>query len=218
MNLAEDEKKKAAVEAITYIKHDSIVGIGTGSTVNYFVKELGKIKDKIDCAVASSVATTELLHDEGIRVIELNSSGDLDIYIDGADEADNRKHLIKGGGGALTREKIIANSSRTFICIVDETKMVQTLGSFPVAVEVIPMARSFVARQIVKLGGSPEWREGFRTDNDNWILDVYNLDLLNSIEMERKLNDIPGVVTNGIFAQRPPDKIIVGRKKGIEII
>lgn len=211
-------KKQAAIEAIKYIKDCSVIGVGTGSTVNYFIKELGKIRSRFDYAVSSSEATTELLKLEGVAVTELNNCGDPDIYVDGADEATLHRQLIKGGGGALTREKIIASSSKIFICIIDESKLVKKLGSFPVAVEVIPMARSYVARKLVQLGGTPEWRQGFVTDNGNWILDVYNLDLTDSKDFEIQLDSIAGVVSNGIFSRRPADKIIVGSENKIREI
>ena len=206
------------MEAIKYIKDCSVIGVGTGSTVNHFIKELGKIKAKFDYAVSSSEATTELLRLEGVAVTELNNCDAPDVYVDGADEATSHRQLIKGGGGALTREKIIASSSQTFICIIDESKLVKKLGSFPVAVEVIPMARSVVARKLVQLGGAPEWRQGFVTDNGNWILDVYNLDLTDSKEVEVQIDSIAGVVANGIFSRRPADKIIIGGENNIKEI
>ena len=218
MNSTENWKKQAATEAMKYIKDYSVIGVGTGTTVNYFIRELGKIKGQIEYAVSSSVSTTELLEREGIPVLELNSSGNLDIYVDGADEANNHRNLVKGGGGALTREKIIANASKEFICIIDETKLVKKLGEFPVAVEVIPMARSYVAREIVKIGGVPEWRQNFETDNGNWILDVYNLDLSHSLTIEADIDSIAGVVCNGIFSRRPADKLIVGHNNGVRIL
>jgi len=211
-------KKQAAIEAIKYIKDCPVIGVGTGSTVNYFIKELGKIRSRFDYAVSSSEATTELLKLEGVAVTELNNCDAPDVYVDGADEATLHRQLIKGGGGALTREKIIASSSQTFICIVDESKLVKKLGSFPVAVEVIPMARSYVARKLVQLGGAPEWRQGFVTDNGNWILDVYNLDLTDPKEFEVQIDSIAGVVSNGIFSRRPADKIIVGTENEIREI
>ena len=211
-------KKQAAMEAIKYIKDCSVIGVGTGSTVNHFIKELGKIRSRFDYAVSSSEATTELLRLEGVAVTELNNCDAPDVYVDGADEATSHRQLIKGGGGALTREKIIASSSQTFICIIDESKLVKRLGSFPVAVEVIPMARSYVARKLVQLGGAPEWRQGFVTDNGNWILDVYNLDLTDPKEFEVQIDSIAGVVSNGIFSQRPADKIIVGTENEIREI
>ncbi len=195
-------KIKAAKAAIAYIEDDMVIGVGTGSTVNFFIKELAAIKHKIEACVASSKATEALLRAEGIPVIDLNSVQDLPIYVDGADEVNERGEMIKGGGGALTREKIVANVATQFICIVDESKVVKRLGEFPVAVEVIPMARSFVARQIVKLGGDPEYREGFVTDNGNIILDVFNLSFSTPMALEDSLNVIPGVVENGVFAKR----------------
>nr|WP_229295323.1 ribose-5-phosphate isomerase RpiA [Legionella pneumophila] len=192
-----------------------VIGVGTGSTVNFFIKELAAIKHKIEACVASSKATEALLRAEGIPVIDLNSVQDLPIYVDGADEVNERGEMIKGGGGALTREKIVANVATQFICIVDESKVVKRLGEFPVAVEVIPMARSFVARQIVKLGGDPEYREGFITDNGNIILDVFNLNFSTPMALEDSLNVIPGVVENGVFAKRLADKVLVASASGV---
>ncbi|AOU14793.1 ribose 5-phosphate isomerase A [Legionella pneumophila] len=192
-----------------------VIGVGTGSTVNFFIKELAAIKHKIEACVASSKATEALLRAEGIPVIDLNSVQDLPIYVDGADEVNERGEMIKGGGGALTREKIVANVATQFICIVDESKVVKRLGEFPVAVEVIPMARSFVARQIVKLGGDPEYREGFVTDNGNIILDVFNLSFSTPMALEDSLNVIPGVVENGVFAKRLADKVLVASASGV---
>ncbi|SNV87009.1 ribose 5-phosphate isomerase A [Legionella pneumophila] len=208
-------KIKAAKAAIAYIEDDMVIGVGTGSTVNFFIKELAAIKHKIEACVASSKATETLLRAEGIPVIDLNSVQDLPIYVDGADEVNERGEMIKGGGGALTREKIVANVATQFICIVDESKVVKRLGEFPVAVEVIPMARSFVARQIVKLGGDPEYREGFVTDNGNIILDVFNLNFSTPMALEDSLNVIPGVVENGVFAKRLADKVLVASASGV---
>ncbi|AMQ26554.1 TPA: ribose-5-phosphate isomerase RpiA [Legionella pneumophila] len=208
-------KIKAAKAAIAYIEDDMVIGVGTGSTVNFFIKELAAIKHKIEACVASSKATEALLRAEGIPVIDLNSVQDLPIYVDGADEVNERGEMIKGGGGALTREKIVANVATQFICIVDESKVVKRLGEFPVAVEVIPMARSFVARQIVKLGGDPEYREGFITDNGNIILDVFNLNFSTPMALEDSLNVIPGVVENGVFAKRLADKVLVASASGV---
>ncbi|HHT9887543.1 TPA: ribose-5-phosphate isomerase RpiA [Legionella pneumophila] len=208
-------KSKAAKAAIAYIEDDMVIGVGTGSTVNFFIKELAAIKHKIEACVASSKATEALLRAEGIPVIDLNSVQDLPIYVDGADEVNERGEMIKGGGGALTREKIVANVATQFICIVDESKVVKRLGEFPVAVEVIPMARSFVARQIVKLGGDPEYREGFVTDNGNIILDVFNLNFSTPMALEDSLNVIPGVVENGVFAKRLADKVLVASASGV---
>ncbi|KTD62497.1 ribose-5-phosphate isomerase RpiA [Legionella shakespearei] len=211
-------KIKAAKAALAYVEDDMVVGVGTGSTVNFFIKELATIKHKIDVCVASSKATEALLRAEGIPILDLNSVSDLPIYIDGADEVTSRGAMIKGGGGALTREKIVANVAQQFICIVDESKLVTHLGAFPVAVEVIPMARSFVARQLVKLGGDPEYREGFITDNGNIILDVFNLEMTSSIPLEDSINLIPGVVENGVFAHRIADKILVAGQDGVKEI
>ncbi|HDV6759196.1 TPA: ribose-5-phosphate isomerase RpiA [Legionella pneumophila] len=208
-------KIKAAKAAIAYIEDDMVIGVGTGSTVNFFIKELAAIKHKIEACVASSKATEALLRAEGIPVIDLNSVQDLPIYVDGADEVNERGEMIKGGGGALTREKIVANVATQFICIVDESKVVKRLGEFPVAVEVIPMARSFVARQIVKLGGDPEYREGFITDNGNIILDVFNLNFSTPMALEDSINVIPGVVENGVFAKRLADKVLVASATGV---
>ncbi|HAT1820974.1 TPA: ribose-5-phosphate isomerase RpiA [Legionella pneumophila] len=208
-------KIKAAKAAIAYIEDDMVIGVGTGSTVNFFIKELAAIKHKIEACVASSKATEALLREEGIPVIDLNSVQDLPVYVDGADEVNERGEMIKGGGGALTREKIVANVATQFICIVDESKTVKRLGEFPVAVEVIPMARSFVARQIVKLGGDPEYREGFVTDNGNIILDVFNLNFSTPMALEDSLNVIPGVVENGVFAKRLADKVLVASASGV---
>lgn len=211
-------KIKAAKAALAYVEDDMVVGVGTGSTVNFFIKELATIKHKIDACIASSKATEALLRAAGIPILDLNSVSDLPIYIDGADEVTSRGAMIKGGGGALTREKIVANVAHKFICIVDESKLVSHLGAFPVAVEVIPMARSFVARQIVKLGGDPEYREGFITDNGNIILDVFNLEMTSSIALEDSINLIPGVVENGVFAHRLADKILVAGQDGVKEI
>ena len=204
-----DLKIRAAKAAMAFIEDDMVVGVGTGSTVNFFIKELASIKHRIDACVASSKATETLLRAAGIPVIDLNVVHELPIYIDGADEVNERGEMIKGGGGALTREKIVANVAQKFVCIVDESKVVTHLGAFPVAVEVIPMARSFVARQLVKLGGDPEYREGFVTDNGNIILDVFNLTITTPMALEDSINQIPGVVENGLFAHRLADKILV---------
>ncbi len=209
-----DLKTKAAIAALTYIKDDMTIGIGTGSTVNCLINELAKIKHRIEACVASSLATEKRLRAAGIPVIELNAAGTLALYIDGADEVNAQREMIKGGGGALTREKIIASASIQFICIVDESKLVHRLGQFPVAVEVIPMARSYVAREIVKLGGSPEYREGFLSDNGNIILDVHNLDIQVPILIEEAINKIPGVVENGVFAKRQADHVIIAGQNG----
>ena len=213
---AEKKKQIAAEAALDYIQVNDVVGVGTGSTANYFIEALAAIKGKIDGAVASSETTAQRLKHNGIQVLDLNSVATLAIYIDGADEATLHKHLIKGGGGALTREKIVAAVSEKFICIADDSKLVDVLGAFPLPIEVIPMARSYVARQLVKQGGVPELREEFITDNGNLILDVHNLEILNPVEMERDLNNIAGVVTVGIFALRPADVLILGKDDGPE--
>ena len=204
-------KKRAAEKAIEYVEDDMIVGVGTGSTVAYFIDALAARKDRIKGAVSSSEQSTQRLHAHGIEVIDLNVAGPLSLYVDGADECDPHKRLIKGGGAALTREKIIAEASRTFICIVDPSKQVPVLGKFPLPVEVIPMARSLVAREILKLtGGQPVWRDGIVTDNGNLVLDVHHLSIVDPVAMERELNQIPGVVSVGLFARRPADIVIVG--------
>jgi ribose 5-phosphate isomerase A len=210
------KKQAVARAAIDYVEQDSIVGVGTGSTVNYFIEELGKIKNKIEGAVSSSMASTERLKALGIDVFELNDVSDLSVYIDGADEVTEHKHMIKGGGAALTREKIVAGVAKTFVCIVDDSKRVPVLGKFPLPVEVIPMARSFVARELVKLGGDPEYRQGVVTDNGNVILDVHNLEILNPRELEQAINNIPGVVTNGIFALRGADIVLSATDDGVK--
>lgn len=211
-------KAKAAKAALAYIEDNMVIGVGTGSTVNYFIDELAKIKHRIDACVSSSKATEARLRAAGIPVIDLNVAADLPIYIDGADEVNTRHEMIKGGGGALTREKIVATAASQFICIVDASKLVTQLGTFPIAVEVIPIARSFVARELVKLGGDPEYREGFITDNGNIILDVYNLEITIASQLEEAIKLIPGVVENGLFAKRLADKVIIARDSGIELI
>ena len=211
-------KKAAAQAALAYVETGTIIGIGTGSTANHFIDLLAGIKGRIEGTVASSVASAERLKKHGIPVFDLNAAGDLSLYVDGADESTRHLHLIKGGGGALTREKIVAAASKKFVCIADESKLVDVLGKFPLPVEVIPMARSYVARQIVKLGGQPVLREGFTTDNGNLILDVHNLKIMNPVELETKLNNIPGVVTNGLFALRPADVLILGTPSGAKTL
>lgn len=214
--MTQDDKKRAAAQAaIKDIPQDAVVGVGTGSTVNYFIDALGGIKDRITAAVSSSDASTERLKALGIEVVDLNSVDRLDVYVDGADEITEHKHMIKGGGGALTREKIVAAVAKQFICIIDDSKQVPMLGQFPLPVEVIPMARSYVAREIVKLGGDPVYRQGVLTDNGNVILDVHNLTILNPVELERQLNNIVGVVTNGLFAMRCADLVLVGSDQGV---
>jgi ribose 5-phosphate isomerase A len=209
-------KKKAAEAALEYIKPGMILGVGSGSTVNYFIDALKSVKGKIEGAVASSDATALRLKALSIPLLDLNSVGELPLYVDGADEINSAKQMLKGGGGALTREKIIAAVAKQFVCIADQTKKVDLLGKFPVAIEVIPMARSFVARQIVKLDGDPMYREGVKTDNGNVILDVYNFKILAPRELEEKLNNLTGVVTNGIFAARPADILLLATENGIE--
>ena len=213
---AEKKKQIAAEAALDYIQVNDVVGVGTGSTAKFFIDALAGIKSKIDGAVASSEASAERLKQHGIQILDLNSVSTLPVYVDGADETNKHKHLIKGGGGALTREKIVAAVSEKFICIADDSKLVDVLGEFPLPIEVIPMARSYVARHIVKKGGVPELREDFVTDNGNVILDVHNLEILNPVEMERDLNNISGIVTVGIFALRPADILILGKENGIE--
>lgn len=208
--------KQAAGEAVLdFIEDNMVVGVGSGSTVNAFITHFKKIKHRVEACVASSKATENLLREAGFPVLDLNVVDKLPIYIDGADEVDSQYRMIKGGGGALTREKIIASVAEKFICIVDESKLVSALGKFPVAIEVLPIARSFVAREVVKLGADPRYRNGFLTDNGNLIIDVYNLDLTKLVMMEDKLNCIPGVVENGIFANRLADTVIVAKKSGV---
>ena len=211
-------KKRAAEAALDYIKDDMVVGVGTGSTVEFFIEALKSVKQKIEGAVASSVATANKLKTAGIPLIDLNSISDLPIYVDGADEINPAKQMIKGGGGALTREKIIAMVAKKFVCIADASKQVDMLGEFPVAIEVIPMARSYVARQIVQLGGDPVYREGFVTDNGNQILDVYNLKIMDPLTLEEKLKNIVGVIENGIFAKRKADVLLLGATEGVKEI
>ncbi|WP_199609127.1 ribose-5-phosphate isomerase RpiA [Flocculibacter collagenilyticus] len=213
--MTQDEMKKAAAwAALEYVEDDSIVGVGTGSTVNHFIDALGTIKDKIAGAVSSSEASTEKLKALGIEVFDLNSVSDLSIYVDGADEINPNNEMIKGGGAALTREKIVAAVAKKFICIVDQSKEVDVLGNFPLPVEVIPMARSYVARQIVKLEGDPVYREGVVTDNGNVILDVHNMSIHRTLHLETELNNVVGVVCNGLFAHRRADVVIVGTPNG----
>ncbi|MDG1121668.1 MAG: ribose-5-phosphate isomerase RpiA [Glaciecola sp.] len=214
--MTQDDKKRAAARAaLAYVKNDDIVGVGTGSTVNYFIEALAEKKHLIEGAVSSSDASTAQLKALGIEVFDLNSVDQFDIYIDGADEITEHKHMIKGGGAALTREKIVAAVAKTFVCIIDDTKQVGVLGDFPLPVEVIPMARSYVARELVKLGGDPVYREGVITDNGNVILDVYNLTILDPRQLETQINQIVGVVTNGLFAHRGADVLLVGTDNGI---
>lgn len=213
--MTQDQLKKAAAwEALKFVEENTIVGVGTGSTVNHFIDALGSIKQKVAGAVSSSEASTEKLKALGIPVYDLNSVNDVSIYIDGADEIDHNFCMIKGGGAALTREKIVAAVAEKFVCIVDESKVVETLGTFPLPVEVIPMARSYVARQLLALGGDPVYRDGVKTDNGNIIIDVYNLSISNPLEWEEKINNIVGVVTNGVFAQKAAHSVIIGTPNG----
>ncbi|WP_457673896.1 ribose-5-phosphate isomerase RpiA [Thiolapillus sp.] len=211
----QDELKRQAAEAaLEYLPDGGVLGIGTGSTVNHFIDLLADVKGRYEGAVSSSEASTERLKAIGMQVFDLNSVGELEIYVDGADESNHSLHLIKGGGGALTREKIIAAASKKFVCIADESKLVHVMGKFPLPVEVIPMARSYVARELVKLGGTPVWRENFITDNGNIILDVENLEIMEPVKLETEINQIAGVVTVGIFGHRPADVLILGSESG----
>ena len=217
--MTQDEMKQAVARAaIAYVPADCIVGVGTGSTANYFIDELAKIKHRVRGAVASSEASAKRLKGHGIEVLSLNDAGDLPVYVDGADEITRHMHMIKGGGGALTREKIVAAASRKFICVCDASKLVDVLGKFPLPIEVIPMARSFVARQMVALGGQPELREGFTTDNGNIIIDVHGLSIMNPVELESNLDHIAGVVTNGLFARRAADVLLLGTPEGVKTL
>jgi ribose 5-phosphate isomerase A len=217
--MTQDEMKQAAARAaIALIPEDCVVGVGTGSTANYFIAELGRIKSRLDGAVASSDATAKRLKALGIPVFDLNGVGEVAVYVDGADEVTNHLAMVKGGGGALTREKIVAAVARKFICIADQSKLVDVLGKFPLPVEVIPMARSYVAREVVKLGGTPEWRKDFVTDNGNVILDVHGLTVAAPAELEARLNQIVGTVTNGLFAQRGADVLLLGTAQGVQTV
>ncbi len=206
-----DAKRLAAEKAIEYVEDGMIVGVGTGSTVAYFIDALARIKHRIEGAVSSSEQSSAQLREHGIDVLDLNATGPLPLYVDGADECDPRKHLIKGGGAALTREKIIAEASARFVCIIDPSKRVDILGRFPLPVEVVPMARSLVAREILaNTGGQPVWRQGVTTDNGNWVLDIHGLMITDPVALEQQINQIPGVVSVGLFAQRPADIVIIG--------
>lgn len=221
--MTQNELKQAVADAavaytLTRIGQDSIVGIGTGSTANCFIDSLARHKSKFFAAVASSKASAERLRDHGIDVMDLNSAGELEIYVDGADETNQRLELIKGGGAALTREKIVAACAKEFVCIADASKWVETLGEFPLPVEVVPMARSYVARELLKLGGDPVYREGCVTDNGNVILDVYNFKINNPRETEQAINNLVGVVSNGLFALRPADMLLLGTDQGVKTI
>jgi len=217
--MTQDELKQAvAREAIKYVVEDAVIGVGTGSTADLFIDELARMKNRIAGAVASSERSVERLKGRGIRVLDLNSVNELPVYIDGADEITEHLAMIKGGGGALTREKIAAAVAKKFVCIADESKLVPVLGKFPLPVEVIAMARAYVARQMVKLGGQPKLREGFATDNGNIVLDVWGLSILNPVELETAVNNIAGVVTNGLFARRGADVLLLGTKTGVRTI
>lgn len=217
MAMTQDDLKLAVAQAaIAYVPNDCIVGVGTGSTANFFIDELAKIKHQIRGAVASSEASAKRLQGHGIEVLSLNDAGDLPVYVDGADEITKHMHMVKGGGGALTREKIVAAASAKFICLCDQSKLVDVLGKFPLPIEVIPMAQSYIAREMVKLGGQPKLREGFTTDNGNVIIDVHGLSIMNPTELEAKLNHLPGVVTNGLFALRPADVLLLGTPDGVQ--
>lgn len=219
MAMTLDEMKRAVAQAaIAYVPADGIVGVGTGSTANYFIDELAKIKHKIQGAVASSDASAQRLQGHGIAVISLNDAGTLPVYVDGADEITRHMHMVKGGGGALTREKIVAAASKKFICVCDSSKLVDVLGKFPLPIEVIPMARSYIARQLVAMGGQPKLREGFTTDNGNIILDVHGLGIMNPVELETTLNNLAGVVTNGLFARRAADVLLLGAAQGVQTL
>ncbi len=212
----DDLKQAVAREAIRYVVDDAVIGVGSGSTANFFIDELGKVKNRIAGAVASSEKTTERLKRHGIRLLDLNGVDELPVYIDGADEITEHLAMIKGGGGALTREKIVAAVAKRFICIADESKLVPVLGRFPLPVEVIPMARAYVGRQMVRLGGQPKLREGFTTDNGNMVLDVWGLSILNPVELEAAINNVTGVVTNGLFARRGADVLLLGTQSGVK--
>ncbi len=211
-------KQAAAQAALRFVDDDAVIGVGTGSTVNFFIDALASRRDRIRGAVSSSDASTARLKAAGIEVLDLNRTGDLEVYVDGADETDHHRRLIKGGGAALTREKIVAAASRTFVCVVDESKVVDVLGRFPLPVEVIPMARSYVARQLIKLGGQPVWRENVLTDNGNQILDVHGLRILDPPALETAIDGIAGVVTVGLFAHRPADVVLVGSAAGVRTL
>ncbi len=217
--MTQDELKRAvAREAMKHVVEDAVIGVGTGSTANFFIDELARMKNRLAGAVASSERSAERLKGHGIRVLDLNSVNELPVYIDGADEITEHLAMIKGGGGALTREKIVAAVAKKFVCIADESKLVPVLGKFPLPVEVIAMARAYVARQMVRLGGQPKLREGFATDNGNIVLDVWGLSILNPVELETAVNNIAGVVTNGLFARRGADVLLLGTKTGVRTI
>jgi len=212
---AQEKKRNAAEAALAFIEPGTTLGVGTGSTVNCLIDLLPNARDRIEKVVSSSKASTELLEAKGFEVLTLNEAGDIDLYIDGADESNKRLQLVKGGGGALTREKVLAGAARRFVCIVDDTKLVGMLGGFPLPIEVVPMAQAFVSRKLLKLRAQPIWREGFVTDNGNHILDIHNLAISNPLEMENRLNQIPGVLTVGIFAQRAADVLLIAGDDGV---
>ncbi|QQZ28525.1 ribose-5-phosphate isomerase RpiA [Thiothrix subterranea] len=217
--MSQDAMKKAAAEAaLVYVQPGMIVGIGTGSTANHFIDLLAGIKHKVEATVASSIASANRLEAHGFRVLDLNEAGQLSLYVDGADESNEDLHLVKGGGGALTREKIVAGASDKFVCIADDSKLVNTLGKFPLPLEVIPMAQALVAREMVKLGGNPVLRAGFTTDNGNIIIDVHGLEITDAVALENSLNQIPGIVTNGLFAIRPADVLILAGANGVRTL
>lgn len=217
--MTQDDKKRAVARAaLEFVESGTVVGVGTGSTANYFIDALAQVKHKIDATVASSEQSARRLQAHGIPVTDLNSVGEMAVYVDGADESTKHLSLIKGGGGALTREKIVAAVATRFVCVIDDSKLVDRLGAFPLPVEVIPMARSFVARRIVRMGGRPQLREAFTTDNGNVILDVHNLDILEPAKIETELNQITGVVCNGLFALRPADVLLIGSDSGVETL
>ncbi len=216
MGMTQDDMKRAVARAaIDHVPAGCIVGVGTGSTANFFIDELAQIKNRIDAAVASSEASAKRLQGHGIQVVSLNESGDLEVYVDGADEITRHMHMTKGGGGALTREKIVAAASKKFVCVCDASKLVDMLGKFPLPIEVLPMAQEFVARRLVKMRGQPVWRDGFVTDNGNHILDVHHLQIANPLDMETRINQIPGVVTVGLFAHRPADVLLIASDTGV---
>jgi ribose 5-phosphate isomerase A len=218
MTAGNDRKRRAALAALGFIGDSTVIGIGTGSTVNLFIEALAANRERVRGAVSSSNASTALLNAAGIDVLDLNDVGEIEIYVDGADEATRARHLIKGGGGALTREKIVAAASRRFICVIDDSKLVPALGNFPLPIEVIPMARSLVSRLLAARGGRPVWRRGFVTDNGNEILDVHELAIADPPTLERELSQIPGVVTVGLFAARPADVLLIGTDSGVQTL
>ena len=219
MNMSQTDQKRAAAEAaVEYVEVGDVIGVGTGSTADFFIEFLAGIRGKLDGAVASSDASATQLRKLGIPLLDLNHVGTLPLYVDGADEATRNRHLIKGGGGALTREKIVAEASEKFVCIADQGKLVDRLGTFPLPIEVLEMARSMVARKLVRMGGQPMLRDGFVTDNGHPILDIRGMDIMNPLELERQINQIPGVVTVGLFALRPADLLLIGTESGVDII